>query len=70
MKQLGIEYTIFEYSGQQKKKIMDFRSAPGNLNTGMEVMRKKFGICNNTEELKEHVQNHVKNIITGKVIRR
>ena len=49
MKQLGIEYTIFEYSGQQKKKVMDFRSAPGNLSTGMEVMRKKFGICN-TEE--------------------
>ncbi len=61
---IGIEYKIFEYRGNQKKQIMDFRSAPGNLETGMKVMQEKLGISNNMD-LATHIQNHTKKIIFG-----
>lgn len=69
MNQLGIEYTIFEYSGQFKKKILDFRSAPGNIELGLNVMNKKLGIPVDVDALKEHVQQHTENIIKGRTIR-
>lgn len=67
---IGIEYKIFEYTGRRKKEIMDFRAAPGNLQTGLNVMRTKLGITEDVQELKEHVQKHVKNIIEGKSIKK
>ncbi len=65
--QLGIEYNIFEYTGNQKKKILEFRPAPGNIDIAMKVMREKLGIIDDPSILKDHVQKHVRNIIEGKV---
>lgn len=67
--QLGIEYNIFEFNGQGKKKILEFRAAPGNITVGMKVMREKLGITDDVDALKAHVKQHTKNIIEGKSVK-
>jgi hypothetical protein len=59
--QLGISYEIFEYHGQRKEKILEFRAAPGNIKIGIKVMREKLGITE--KELQERPEIRKPNIL-------
>lgn len=58
---LGIEYTVFEYRGNAKKRIMEWRSSPGNIPDGLKLLKDKFG--NDFEQLHDAAIQNIKKIM-------
>lgn len=72
---LGIEYTIFEYRGQLKKPVLNYRPAPGNVESGIKLIKDKFGedfeglrsaIVENRQRIREGTINPTKSIFPKK----
>lgn len=68
---LGIEYNIFDYSRGRKSKIMGFRAAPGNVETGLSLMRKKLGITSSdADKIKDAAKKNRHDVIHSSVLKR
>ena len=55
----GIEYKIYDYSGGQKRKVLDYRPSPGNIKTGVKLMSDKLGL-DMMHDWKASIDKHIK----------
>jgi len=66
LKKLGIEFKIFEDSGNGRKQVLGYRYAPGNLESGIKLMSEKLGNGNKgMDEMCKAIKENNKRIIRG-----
>lgn len=50
----GIEFNVFEYKGMGKKRILNYHASPGNIESGINLIKTKIGI--NLKEMEDNTK--------------